>query len=105
MAELTVQPRPTARRHSPARVPRDARATRVRVISVFSTKGGSGKSVTATNIACALAQMSDRPVALIDGHLQFGDVSVMLKLQPQPDRRRRVPDRQARPRACSSPGS
>ncbi len=54
-----------------------------RVISVFSTKGGSGKSVTATNVACALAQMSDRPVALIDGHLQFGDVSVMLKLQPQ----------------------
>ena len=54
-----------------------------RVISVFSTKGGSGKSVTATNLACALAQMSDRPVALIDGHLQFGDVSVMLKLQPQ----------------------
>lgn len=53
------------------------------VISVFSTKGGSGKSVTATNVACALAQMSNRPVALIDGHLQFGDVSVMLKLQPQ----------------------
>ncbi len=54
-----------------------------RVISVFSTKGGSGKSVTATNLACALARSSDRPVALIDGHLQFGDVSVMLKLQPQ----------------------
>jgi pilus assembly protein CpaE len=54
-----------------------------RVVSIFSTKGGSGKSVTATNLACALARMSDRPVALIDGHLQFGDVSVMLKLQPQ----------------------
>jgi pilus assembly protein CpaE len=54
-----------------------------RVISVFSTKGGSGKSVTATNLAVALSRMSDRPVALIDGHLQFGDVSVMLKLQPQ----------------------
>lgn len=54
-----------------------------RIISVFSTKGGSGKSVVATNMAVALARMSDRPVALIDGHLQFGDVSVMLKLQPQ----------------------
>ncbi len=53
------------------------------VISVFSTKGGSGKSVTATNLACALTKLSDRPVALIDGHLQFGDVAVMLKLQPQ----------------------
>ncbi|NNE96878.1 MAG: P-loop NTPase [Acidimicrobiales bacterium] len=52
------------------------------VITVFSTKGGSGKSVTATNIACSLARRSDRPVVLIDGHLQFGDVAVMLKLQP-----------------------
>ncbi|MCP3988104.1 MAG: AAA family ATPase [Actinomycetia bacterium] len=53
------------------------------VISVFSTKGGSGKSVTATNLGVVLAQRSDRPVVLIDGHLQFGDVAVMLKLQPQ----------------------
>ncbi len=54
-----------------------------KVITVFSTKGGSGKSVTATNIAVALAQKSANPVVLIDAHLQFGDVSVMLKLQPQ----------------------
>jgi pilus assembly protein CpaE len=54
-----------------------------RVISVFSTKGGSGKSVTATNIAVALARTSENPVVLIDGHLQFGDVAVMLKIQPQ----------------------
>ncbi len=54
-----------------------------RVITVFSTKGGSGKSVTATNLACALAKRSAQPVVLIDGHLQFGDVAVMLKLQPQ----------------------
>ena len=53
------------------------------VLSVFSTKGGSGKSVTATNLGVVLAQRSDRPVVLIDGHLQFGDVAVMLKLQPQ----------------------
>lgn len=54
-----------------------------KVITVFSTKGGSGKSVTATNLACALAKSSPDPVVLIDGHLQFGDVAVMLKLQPQ----------------------
>lgn len=52
-------------------------------IAVFSTKGGSGKSVVATNLAVALARRSERPVVLIDGHLQFGDVGVMLKLQPQ----------------------
>lgn len=54
-----------------------------RVISVFSTKGGSGKSVTATNLGVVLARRSKRPVVLLDGHLQFGDVAVMLKLQPQ----------------------
>lgn len=52
------------------------------IISVFSTKGGSGKSVMAVNLAVTLAENSDRPVVLIDGHLQFGDVSVMLKLAP-----------------------
>lgn len=52
------------------------------IITVFSTKGGSGKSVTATNLAVLLARRSDKPVVLIDGHLQFGDCAVMLKLQP-----------------------
>lgn len=53
-----------------------------RIISVFSTKGGSGKSVLAVNLAVTLADNTERPVVLIDGHLQFGDVSVMLKLAP-----------------------
>jgi pilus assembly protein CpaE len=53
------------------------------VITVFSTKGGAGKSVIACNVAVRLAQRSDRPVALVDADLQFGDVAVMLKLAPQ----------------------
>ncbi|WP_208027916.1 AAA family ATPase [Rhabdothermincola sediminis] len=54
-----------------------------RVITVFSTKGGAGKSVIATNLAVVLAQRSERPVVLIDADLQFGDIAVMLKLAPQ----------------------
>lgn len=54
-----------------------------RVMTVFSTKGGAGKSVVATNLAVLLARRSDRPVVLIDADLQFGDVAVMLKLAPQ----------------------
>lgn len=54
-----------------------------RVVAVFSTKGGSGKSVTASNVAVALARRSKKPVVLIDGHLQFGDIAVMLKLHPE----------------------
>jgi pilus assembly protein CpaE len=54
-----------------------------RVITVFSTKGGAGKSVIASNLAVLLAQRSNRPVCLVDADLQFGDVAVMLKLAPQ----------------------
>src|SRR5439155_11921619 len=51
-----------------------------RVITVSSTKGGSGKSVVATNLATVLARRSPRPVVLVDADLQFGDVAVMLRL-------------------------
>lgn len=54
-----------------------------RVLTVFSTKGGAGKSFVATNLAVLLARRSERPVCLIDCDLQFGDDAVMLKLVPQ----------------------
>jgi pilus assembly protein CpaE len=54
-----------------------------RLISVFSTKGGAGKSVVAINLAILLARRSEAPVVLVDGDLQFGDVAVMMKLTPQ----------------------
>ena len=53
------------------------------VITVFSTKGGAGKSVIAANLAVVLARRSARPVVLVDADLQFGDIAVMLKLAPQ----------------------
>jgi pilus assembly protein CpaE len=56
---------------------------RGRVSTVFSTKGGTGKSVVATNLAVVLARTSEKPVVLLDADLQFGDVAVMMKLQPR----------------------
>jgi len=53
-----------------------------RVITVFCTKGGTGKSVLATNLAVALAKRTIQPVVLVDADLQFGDVALMLQLQP-----------------------
>jgi pilus assembly protein CpaE len=53
-----------------------------RVTTVFSTKGGSGKSVLATNLAVVLAEKAEGPVCLVDADLQFGDVAVMMKLAP-----------------------
>ncbi|HLJ08597.1 MAG TPA: AAA family ATPase [Acidimicrobiia bacterium] len=51
-----------------------------RIITVSSMKGGSGKTVVATNLAVTLARRSERPVVLVDADLQFGDVAVMLRL-------------------------
>jgi pilus assembly protein CpaE len=52
------------------------------VTTVFSPKGGVGKSVVAVNLATALARASGEPVVVLDLDLQFGDVAVMLRLQP-----------------------
>jgi pilus assembly protein CpaE len=57
-------------------------ATPGRVVSVFCTKGGTGKSVVAINLAVALAKRTIQPVVLVDADLQFGDVALMLQLQP-----------------------
>ena len=63
--------------------PDEAPGAPCRLITVFSTKGGSGKSVIACNMGVVLAKRTDRPVVLVDADLQFGDVAVMLKLTPQ----------------------
>jgi pilus assembly protein CpaE len=73
---------PTAARRGAAK-PGGEPAGGGRVITVFSTKGGSGKSVIASNLAVTLAKRSAGPVVLVDADLQFGDIAVMLKLTPQ----------------------
>lgn len=53
------------------------------VISVFSTKGGVGKSIIAVNLAVALRNASNLRVAILDMDLQFGDVAMLLDLLPR----------------------
>lgn len=51
------------------------------VITVFSPKGGTGKTMLATNLAVALAKRQLR-TCLVDLDLQFGDVAIALRLEP-----------------------
>ena len=53
------------------------------VITVFSAKGGCGKTTIATNLAVALSEGGKRRVCLIDLDLAFGDVAIMLQLAPE----------------------
>jgi pilus assembly protein CpaE len=53
-----------------------------RVVVVFSTKGGCGKSVIASNLAIALATRLEEEVGLVDLDLQAGDLAIMLQLLP-----------------------
>ena len=53
------------------------------IMVVRSPKGGSGKTMVATNVAVALARKHPGQVALVDLDLQFGDVNSALGLEPQ----------------------
>lgn len=57
-----------------------AEPERGRVITVWSTKGGAGRSVVATNLAVSLARRCAEPVALVDADLAFGDAAILLRL-------------------------
>ena len=52
------------------------------MITVLGPKGGTGKTMTACNLAVALALASERPV-VVDLDLQFGDVGLALGLRPE----------------------
>jgi pilus assembly protein CpaE len=49
-------------------------AQRGTVISVFSSKGGTGKTFLATNLATAIAELSGKDTAVVDLDVDMGDV-------------------------------
>ena len=70
------------RRNSARGVDEGDGTPRGRVVTVFSAKGGCGKTTLATNLAAVLADGGRRQVCLLDLDLAFGDVAVALALFP-----------------------
>lgn len=56
-----------------------------KIISIYSNKGGIGKTTIATNLARELAKTTKEKVALVDLNLQLGDISTFLNLNPKFD--------------------
>ena len=53
-----------------------------KIITVYSNKGGIGKTTIAINLAAELAKVTKDKVALVDLNLQLGDISTFLNLNP-----------------------
>ena len=54
-----------------------------KVVTFFSPKGGVGRTTLAVNFAVAAHAQLGKKVVIVDGGLQFGDVGVMLNLNPK----------------------
>jgi pilus assembly protein CpaE len=55
---------------------------RGRIISVFSSKGGSGKTFLTTNLAASIADMTGQDTAVIDLDVDMGDVFTYFGREP-----------------------
>ena len=54
-----------------------------RIVTVFSPKGGTGKTVSTTNLGASLAKHWGKRALLLDLDLQFGDAAIMLGIEPE----------------------
>ena len=56
--------------------------TRGRIISVFSSKGGTGKTFLTTNLATAMAELTGKDTAVVDLDIDMGDVFTYFGREP-----------------------
>ena len=82
MVGMAVAKAHAARSRRVAAAPVAQRSGEAHVFTVFSTKGGSGKTVIATNLAVSLAREGRRTL-LIDLDLHSGDDALVLGLAPR----------------------
>ena len=67
----------------PAVVPVREDAEPGRIVAVFGPKGGVGRTTLAVNLAVAAATELGQRTCLVDASFQFGDVGVLLNLNPK----------------------
>jgi pilus assembly protein CpaE len=60
----------------------EAPTERGRIISVFSSKGGTGKTFLTTNLGTAMAEISGQDVAVVDLDVDMGDVFTYFGKEP-----------------------
>lgn len=65
--------------HGPAQHPSSSHG---QLVTVFSPKGGVGKTTLAVNLAIALADKGTKRVCVVDLDLGFGDIAITLQLIP-----------------------
>jgi len=67
----------------PGAVGPESRAKKGKIITLFAPKGGVGRTTLAVNLAVAMAGEQRQTVTLVDASFQFGDVGVLLNLNPK----------------------
>jgi pilus assembly protein CpaE len=75
--------RPAAAAPTNGHAPTPTETHNGQVVTFFSPKGGVGRTTLAVNFAVAARAELGKKVALVDGGLQFGDVGVLLNLNPK----------------------
>lgn len=70
-------------KHKKALIVDPAGDTTGRILTVFSNKGGLGKTTIAVNMAIALSLAVQKPVALVDLNLHLGDISTFMDVTPK----------------------
>ena len=68
---------------APSHMGSDADRRAGKIVTLFAPKGGVGRTTLAVNLAVALAGEQRQTVTLVDGSFQFGDVGVLLNLNPK----------------------
>ena len=82
LAAACLRPLSLAKRGTLSAVPAPSAAEHGKIITVFSPKGGAGKTTLSTNLSVTLNDGGSTRVCLVDLDLAFGDVGISLQLQP-----------------------